>query len=384
LSRKTGAAEHGFSDQPATLKTSGAVCCCPAGRSRQVAAIPNEIPDRSKGFLQLALIGAERRLTFLAEASRLRFLGLGLPWNPPARRLILKDSLENLHLSRRGFCGLAATGFLGGAAAAAGFKNGFNPNSTSTDERKKKMSNALGYDDTPLIPGSQYKVHDSTRPQPRIVTPGTESAQDRPGKAPSDAIVLFDGTDLTAWECKDGDAKWRVENGYMEVVPGTGSIRTREGIGDCQLHIEFAAPSAVKGDSQGRGNSGIFMMAQYEIQVLDGYNNPTYADGMTGGIYGEYPPLVNACRKPGEWQMYDIIWEGPRFDGDTVTRPASVTVILNGVVLHHKKELFGPTSHRKVRLFEPHPEKAPLELQDHKDLVRYRNIWYRPLRGYDE
>ncbi len=281
---------------------------------------------------------------------------------------------------------MAAQGlFVAGASAAvAKSSGGLNSNSNPRNERKKKMGKAYGYDDTPLIPGSQYKVHDSARPQPRIVTPGTESAQDAPGKAPSDAVILFDGTDLSGWECKGGDAKWKVENGYMEVVPGTGHIRTREHFGDCQLHVEWAAPSLVEGDSQQRGNSGIFMMGIYEIQVLDGYDNPTYADGMTGALYGECPPLVNACRKPGEWQIYDIIWHGPRFDGETVTRPASVTVILNGVVLHHNQELFGPTSHRKVRLFEPHPETGPVELQDHKDLVRYRNIWYRPLLGYDE
>jgi hypothetical protein len=170
----------------------------------------------------------------------------------------------------------------------------------------------------------------------------------------------------------------------MEIVPGSGGIRTRESFGDCQLHLEWAAPTVVKGESQGRGNSGVFLMGRYEIQVLDCYDNPTYPDGTTAAIYGQYPPLVNACRKPGEWQTYDIIWEGPRFDSDALTRPARVTVLHNGVVVHHATEPQGPTQHRQTAEYRPQPSAGPLELQDHGDLVRYRNIWYRPLRGYDQ
>ena len=245
----------------------------------------------------------------------------------------------------------------------------------------------LGYDDTPVIPGSQYRVHDGTRPQPRVIDPGTASTQEQAGRVPSDAVVLFDGKNLAGWaSSRDtaNPAQWKVEDGFMEVVPGTGNIQTKEAFGDCQLHVEFAAPAAVKGDSQGRGNSGVFLMGRYEIQVLDCYDNPTYPDGTTAGIYGQYPPLVNACRKPGEWQTYDIIWEGPRFDGETLVRPARVTVIQNGVVVHHAQELQGPTEHRKLATYVPHPEAGPLMLQDHGDLVRFRNIWYRPLKGYDE
>ena len=236
-----------------------------------------------------------------------------------------------------------------------------------------------GYDDTPFIPGSKYRVHDKMRPRPRVVTPGADSNQ-----PPSDAIVLFDGTDLSAWKGRDGDAPWTVGNGYMQVLPKSGGIETKEHFGDCQLHLEWAAPAEVKGDSQGRGNSGVFFMGLYEIQVLDCYDNPTYADGTTGAIYGEYPPLVNACRKPGEWQTYDIVWKGPRFDGETLTRPASVTVFLNGVLLHLDQPLLSPTGHRDVYEYSPHPETGPLSLQDHGDLVRFRNIWYRPLTDYDE
>jgi hypothetical protein len=244
---------------------------------------------------------------------------------------------------------------------------------------------AHGYDDTPLIPGQTYRVHDSTRPQPRIVTPGAAGTQEQAGSAPSDAVILFDGKDLSGWAAqRGGEAGWKVENGYMEVTPGTGDIQTKQEFGDCQLHLEWAAPSVVKGESQGRGNSGVFLMGRYEIQVLDCYDNPTYSDGTAAAIYGEFPPLVNACRKPGEWQTYDIIWTGPRFDGETLTRPAYVTVLHNGIIVHHHTELVGPTGHRDTYKYAPHPLTGPLRLQDHGDLVRFRNIWYRPLTGYDQ
>jgi len=248
------------------------------------------------------------------------------------------------------------------------------------------MAQNIGYYDTPVIPGSTYKVHDGARPQPRVVRPGTVSTPEKPGERPSDAVALFDGTgDLGGWEAqKGGPAGWKVEDGCLCVVPGTGDIQTREQFGDCQLHLEFAAPSVVKGDSQGRGNSGVFLMGRYEIQVLDCFQNPTYADGTTGAIYGQYPPLVNACRPPGEWQVYEIIWEAPRFEGEALTRPAFVTVILNGVVLHHHTELQGPTQHRQTASYKPQPAVGPLKLQDHGDLVRFRNIWYRPLTGYGQ
>jgi hypothetical protein len=241
----------------------------------------------------------------------------------------------------------------------------------------------LGYDDTPVIPNIGYKVHGSERPQPRIVTPGavTDSV---PAGAPSDAIVLFDGSDLSGWEGGEGKpAAWKVEQGYMEVVPGSGNVRTKQQFGDCQLHVEWAAPTEVKGEGQGRGNSGVFLMGIYEIQVLDCYQNPTYADGTTAAIYGQYPPLVNACRPPAQWQTYDIIWIAPRFDGGHLSSPARVTVIHNGIVVHHDTTLIGPTTHRAVQDYTAHPAEGPLELQDHGDLVRFRNIWYRPLTGYD-
>jgi hypothetical protein len=233
-----------------------------------------------------------------------------------------------------------------------------------------------GYDDTPVLAVSGYKVHDSARPAPPVVTPG---------ERPSDAVVLFDGTSLDGWVGKDGGpAGWRVVDGTMEVAPGTGDIRTRDEFGDCQLHLEWRAPAEVKGESQGRGNSGVFLMGRYEIQVLDCYQNPTYADGTTGAIYGQYPPLVNACRPPGEWQTYDIVFEAPRFEGERLVKRGRITVVLNGIVLHHATELLGGTTHRKLPIEEAHGPTGALKLQDHGDLVRFRNIWYRPLKGYDE
>ena len=203
---------------------------------------------------------------------------------------------------------------------------------------------------------------------------------DAPGRPPSDAVVLFDGRELSGWAGKDGGpAAWKVEHGYMEVVPKTGDIQSREHFGDCQLHVEWAAPAAVSGNSQGRGNSGVFLMGRYEIQVLDCYDNPTYADGTTAAVYGEFPPLVNACRRPGEWQTYDIVWLAPRFDGQRLVTPAYVTVFFNGVLAQYHREVFGPTGHRRVQPFEAHPPAGPLKLQDHSNPVRFRNIWYRPL-----
>jgi len=235
---------------------------------------------------------------------------------------------------------------------------------------------SVGYNDTPILPDSGWHVHDGDRPQPAIVTPGTQESL---GGAPSDAVVLFDGSDTSKWIGQDGEVQWTVEDGYMEVTR-TGDIKTKDSFGNCQLHIEWASPSEVKGESQGRGNSGVFLMDRYEIQVLDGYDNITYADGITAAIYGQYPPLVNACRKPGEWQTYDIIFIGPRFDGNELIQPAYATIIHNGILVHHHQAVLGPTGHRSLSSYsQPHPPEAPLRLQDHGDLVRYRNIWIRPI-----
>jgi Domain of Unknown Function (DUF1080) len=229
---------------------------------------------------------------------------------------------------------------------------------------------------------TRWKIHDPNRPVPPAIEPGTASTQETPGRAPSDAVVLFDGTDLSQWAATDGSAaKWKVEKGYFEVVPKTGYIHTRAAFGDCQLHVEFAEPNPPKGESQGRGNSGVFLQGLYEIQVLDSYQNKTYADGQAAAVYGQYPPLVNASRPPGEWQTYDIIFHGPRFDATgKLTRPARVTVLHNGVLVEDHVELTGPTAHGERPPYKPTPEKLPLALQDHGDPVHYRNIWIRELK----
>jgi hypothetical protein len=216
-----------------------------------------------------------------------------------------------------------------------------------------------------------------------MVTPGAT-----PGAPPSDAIVLFDGKDLSKWVGMKGGKEvppaWKVENGYFEVVSKAGTIYTREKFGDCQLHIEWAAPAQVRNESQDRGNSGVLFMGQYEIQVLDSFNNMTYADGQAGAIYGQWPPLVNASRKPGEWQAYDIVFEAPKFEGGKLVKPAYFTVFHNGVLLHNRKEVTGRMAHRVVGTYEPHEAEMPLGLQDHDQPVRYRNIWIRRLGGYDQ
>jgi len=243
----------------------------------------------------------------------------------------------------------------------------------------------IGYTDTPMLPNSKWRVHDANRPRPKVVTPGTCSTEDKPGLPPSDAIVLFDGKDMSKWISRTGGpVKWKVENGAMIVSPRAGDIQTIDDFGDCQLHIEWATPAEVKGDSQGRGNSGVFLMDRYEIQILDGYDNITYADGITAAIYGQYPPLVNACRKPGEWQTYDIFFLAPRFKGEELISPAFVTVIHNGVLVHHRQEIMGQTGHKILPSYKPHPARGPIRLQDHGNPVRFRNIWIRELKGYDE
>jgi hypothetical protein len=219
---------------------------------------------------------------------------------------------------------------------------------------------------------------------PRVVAPGAQ-----PGSAPADALVLFDGTDLSAWVSeRDGSpAAWTVENGVMVVKPKAGGIRTKQAFGDVQLHIEWATPAEVKGQGQGRGNSGVFLMANtaaggqgYEVQVLDSYENATYWHGMAGSVYKQHAPLVNASRKPGEWQVYDIVFRAPRFNADgKVVRRASFTVFHNGVLVQDNADVMGITTHQGPPYYKAHPDKLPISLQDHGDLVRFRNIWVREL-----
>lgn len=225
-----------------------------------------------------------------------------------------------------------------------------------------------------------WAVHDGNRPQPVRVTPGTFSQPDQAGRPPSDAIVLFDGSNLDKWQGeKGGPAKWLVRDGYMEVAPGTGEIRTREGFGDCQLHIEFAAPAKVEGDGQGRGNSGVFLMGRLEIQVLDSYNNVTYADGHAGAYYGVNPPMALPLHPPGQFQVYDIVFRRPIYQDNQVVDPGYVTVFLNGVLVQDQTPLEGAGGHMGRSRTGPFPEKGPLSLQDHGNPTRFRNVWYRPL-----
>ena len=218
------------------------------------------------------------------------------------------------------------------------------------------------------------------RPRPPVVTPGATV-----GAPPSDAIILFDGKDLSKWAGKGStEPKWPIRDGYVE-SGGVGSITTRDRFGSIQLHLEFATPAEAKGNSQGRGNSGVIFMGLYEIQVLDSYNNDTYPDGQAAAIYGDWPPLANVARKPGEWQTYDIIFEAPTFNGSVLVSPAYATVFWNGVMVHNRQKIAGPTSPTQTvhAYTKPHDPELPLSLQDHSNPVRYRNIWVRRLAGYD-
>lgn len=211
-------------------------------------------------------------------------------------------------------------------------------------------------------------------PEPAIIDAGSV------GRAPSDAIVLFDGTDLSQWTGRGDVAQWKVEDGAMTVAGRTGDISTRQSFGDVQLHIEWRTPDVVSGEGQGRGNSGVFFMGRYELQVLDSYGNRTYSNGQAGSVYKQHIPLVNASRGPGEWQTYDIIFMAPRFASDgSLQSPATLTALHNGVLIQNHVTLKGGTSFVDQPSYTAHPEKLPLRLQDHGNPVSYRNIWVREL-----
>jgi hypothetical protein len=230
---------------------------------------------------------------------------------------------------------------------------------------------------------SPYPQHSRTRPAPVVVTPGPYLG---PVAPPSDAIVLFDGKSLSEWRAADttkGDGTWKVENGDIVVAAGTGNIATRRRFGDVQLHVEWSAPNPPHGEDQDRGNSGVFLMSTYEVQVLDSYHSATYPDGLAAAIYGQYPPLVNAMRPPGEWQVYDIVFHRPHFDASgKVTAPARLTILHNGVLVQDEMAVLGPTSHGGRSAYKAHPDRLPIELQDHGHPVRFRNIWVRELAEY--
>lgn len=221
-----------------------------------------------------------------------------------------------------------------------------------------------------------WKAHDLSRPKPVKVTPGNHA-----GQAPSDAVVLFGGENLDEWLSQDGSPpKWAVRDGYMETVPGAGPITSRRGFGDVQLHVEWASPAGEVGKGQNGGNSGVYFMGLYEVQVLDSYENVTYADGQAAALYGQHPPLVNASRPPGAWQSYDVIFRRPRFgpSGGLVT-PARLTVFHNGVLVQDNAELWGPTNWLQFDKYSAHQSALPITLQDHDHPVRFRNLWVRPL-----
>lgn len=236
-----------------------------------------------------------------------------------------------------------------------------------------------------MVAGTLVVAQQGYEPTPGEIPPPAEAPPVvAPGEGtgpPADAIVLFDGQDLSSWVGqKDGAPGWKVENGYVEVVKGTSGIATKERFGDCQLHIEWSAPSQVEGDGQGRGNSGVYLQERYEVQVLDAYENETYFHGTAGSVYKQYAPLVNAARKPGEWQTYDIVFRAPTFDASgTVTTPAYITVLWNGVLVQDHAEVKGATSHKGAPKYEAHAAELPLTLQDHGNPVRFRNIWIRKL-----
>jgi hypothetical protein len=259
---------------------------------------------------------------------------------------------------------------------------------TATTEAEK----IDGFRDTPMLPGGKWHLHDPDRPQPRVVTPGATFSQG--ALAPSDAEVLFDGQDLSKWQNAQGQAAtWKFQDGYVETAARGGGIRTRGKWADFQLHVEWAAPTPPRGSGQGRGNSGVLINGMYEVQVLDSYRAKTYPDGQAGAIYGQSPPLVNASKPPGEWQTYDILFESPRWDGKgELVKKACITVLHNGVVVQNHYEFAGSTDgiSREVpwkslsKYVGPHSPEVFIELQDHNNPVRYRNIWIRKLGEPDK
>jgi hypothetical protein len=245
-------------------------------------------------------------------------------------------------------------------------------------------------DGSPLgdpLPGQKWRVHDRERPQPRKVTPGHPIPTPL---APSDAIVLFDGKDLSKWNAGGGrgttavtEPQWKIVDGHAEM---RGGIVTKESFGDIQLHVEWMTPPVEDATRVGqqRGNSGIvFMGGRYEVQVLSSYDNLTYPDGAAGGIYGVYPPMVNPCLPEGQWNSFDFVFEAPKFDGEKLVKPAYITLFFNGVMVHNKAQLLGTTSHEPIAVYTPHAPELPLSLQGHVGPAWYRNIWVRRLLGYD-
>ncbi len=223
-----------------------------------------------------------------------------------------------------------------------------------------------------------WKAHDLSRPLPKVATPADEDLTVSP---PSDAVILFDGSDLKQWsDSQGGKSKWQVKDGVLIATPKSGNLFTKKKFSDCQLHLEWEIPADIKREGQARGNSGVYFMESFEIQILDTLTNKTYADGMAGAIYGQYPPLVNAARPAGKWQSYDIVFHGPRFNEDgSLKSRATATVFLNGILIQDNSEFLGPTTWIKHQDYSKSPNKRRLSLQDHGNPTRFRNIWIREL-----
>jgi len=234
--------------------------------------------------------------------------------------------------------------------------------------KAKDGSGIPGYKDTPILSWCGYHVHDPDRPAPAKITPGRRRG------APSDAVVLFDGDDLAQWQ----DSDWKIEDG--ELIAVSGALTSKDAFGDCQLHLEWQAPNPPVGGEWDRGNNGVMLMGLFEIQIFDTFTTPLYPDGQAASVYGQTPPLVNACREPGRWQTYDIIFFAPVFEKDKLAKPAYVTILHNGILVHHNQEIHGPTGHRILPKYDrPIAAKLPLSLSSHNNPVRFRNIWVRPL-----
>jgi hypothetical protein len=246
----------------------------------------------------------------------------------------------------------------------------------AAEAEESKGDDRPGYVDTPKLPNSPWRVHDRDRPQPAKVTPGTAGLKSETSTAPADAIVLFDGKDLSQWA--GGDEKG-IENGVINILK-TGELRSKRNFGDCQLHIEWATPAKADGNNMNWGNSGVLFLGRYELQIIESHDSHIYADGNAGAIYGQYPPLVNPARKPGQWQSFDAIFLPPRFSGDKLVRPAYFTVFYNGVLVQYHQASLGPVVHRGLAKYDSRETEGPITLQRHGSAVLFRNVWVRPLK----
>lgn len=307
------------------------------------------------------LIEAEKRCFYRRRSAEQSETALAKPAHSGSFAALSMNS----NLSRL----LFALAFAGGASFAADDK-----------------PSPIGYSDTPVIPGTKWKVHDIDRPRPDPVKPGAKA-----GDPPADAIIIFNGASTEALQGKKKDAKgkptaewapcpWKIENG--ELLIDGGDCWTKQEFASCQLHLEWKSEPHTKGNSQKKGNAGVFFMDLYESQIVDAYNNPTYADGMVGAVYGQTPPLVNAVRPSGEWQVYDIVFKAPKLEGDKVVEPAYITTFVNGICVQNHTKIMGPTKHKNITDYSgSFPAKAPIRIQDHKNEppVRLRNVWIRPL-----